>query len=203
MKKFLLLTFALSLTFLAQAQGALEDFAGQLTGGEVSFKYSFEVQGDVPVKGSGTAVLKGNAFHIFGNGLEIWCDGKTRWTIDRGSREAYIETVEIESVDYLANPATLLGALTRAFQINSVSDVTLSGKKLQAFNLTPSIDDTGLKSVMLYMDGSTPSRVAITVEDGTKTLFRLSDYAVKEKSDAGFSFDIASLGSDFVVTDLR
>lgn len=203
MKRLVLLCVALFGAWMVQAQGPLDTFAGQIASGEVSFKYTFEVQGDVPIKGNGTASLCGNAFHVLGNGMEIWSDGKTRWTLDRSSKEAYIETVEAESVDYVANPATLLSALTQAFTVNNVSDVTLSGKKLQAVKMSPAIEETGLQSVVLYMDGSVPSRVAITVEDGTKTLFRLSDFSVKEKSDAVYTFDIASLGSDFVVTDLR
>ena len=103
----------------------------------------------------------------------------------------------------MANPATLLGSLKAAFKVESVSDVTLGGRKLQAVNLVPSVDDTGLRTVVLYLDGTTPARVLITVEDGTKTLFYLSDFSVNKKSDATFAFDIATLGPEFVVTDLR
>ena len=176
MKRFFLLTVSALYALLAFAQegGPLEGFAASLASGEVSFKYSFEVKGDIPMTGNGTAALRGASYHVFGNGMDLWCDGKTRWTIDRNAREAYIEAVDPDAADYLSNPASLLSALDRAFEVQSVSDVTLSGKKLRAVKMTPA-----------------------------ETLFRISGYSVKEKSDAAFSFDIASLGAEYVVTDLR
>ena len=205
MKRFFLLTVFAFCAFWATAQesGPLEGFAANLASGEVSFKYSFEVKGDIPMKGNGTAALNGDRYHVFGNGMDLWCDGKTRWTIDRNAREAYIEAVDPDAADYLSNPASLLSALDRAFEVQSVSDVTLSGKKLRAVKMTPAVEDTGLQTVTLYLDGAAPARVSITVDDGTETLFRISGYSVKEKSDAAFSFDIASLGAEYVVTDLR
>ena len=32
--------------------------------------------------GNGSVKVQGTSFIVDGNGLEIWCDGKTRWTID-------------------------------------------------------------------------------------------------------------------------
>lgn len=205
MKRLFLLTVSVLCAFSvsAQEQGVLDAFTGSLASGEVSFKYSFEVKGDIPLKGNGTASLAGDRYRVFGNGMEIWCDGTTRWIIDRSAREAYIEAVETESADYVSNPATLLSGLSRAFETVDVSDVTLSGKKLKAVRMKPAVEDTGLESVTLYLADAVPARVGITVEDGTETLFRISNYAVHEKSDAVYSFDIASLGSEYVVTDLR
>ena len=199
----LLAVLACALTVRAQDSSALEALAQTLSSGEVRFHYTFEVKGDVPVKGSGAVSLLGDAYRIIGNEMEIWCNGTTRWTVDRNAREAYVETVEKESTDYLANPATLLGALTRVFEVRTVSDVTLGGKKLKSIQMSPSVGDTGLRDVSLYLNGSIPERVIITVEDGTQTLFRISGFTAVEKSDADYIFDIASLGSDYVVTDLR
>ena len=206
MKRIFLLTLAFlaACAAFAQEQGPLDALSRILASGEVRFKYSFEVKGDIPMKGNGSAALCGEAYHIFGNDMEIWCDGKTRWTIDRHAGEAYVEAIDPEAADYVSNPATLLEALPYAFEIQSVSQVTLGGKALKAVKLAPSIADTGLNAVVLYLDGSVPARVSITVDDGTETLFRLSAFTVREKSDAAaFAFDIASLGSDYVVTDLR
>ena len=205
MKRLILSLWAVlaTLASFAQEAGPLDAFAANLSAGEIGFKYDFEVKGDLPLKGAGKAVLSGDAYHVAGNGMEIWCDGVTRWIVDRTAQEAYIEAVEAEAADYLSNPAALLRALSSAFEVNSVSDVTLSGRKLRAVRMTPAVEDTGLREVVLYLDGAAPARVSIKVEDGTETLFRISGFTVKEKSDAAFSFDIASLGSDYLVTDLR
>lgn len=41
---------------------------------------------------SGSLVLQGDCYHAKGNGLEIYSDGHTRWTVDRESKEVYIES---------------------------------------------------------------------------------------------------------------
>ena len=205
MKKYLLLILSLlcAVGAFAQDRGSFDAFAATLASKEVSFRYSFEVQGDVPMKGNGTASLCGASYRVSGNGMECWCDGVTRWSVDRSAKEAYIEAVDPTLVDYLSNPAALLGALESAFRIDSVAEAKRGGRALQALHLVPSVDGTGLDAVVLYLDSSTPVEVSIAVSDGPRTLFRLSDYSVKEKSDAAYSFDIASLGADFAVTDLR
>ena len=40
---------------------------------------------------SGTLILEGNCYFAKGNGIEIYCDGKTRWTVDPEEKEVYIE----------------------------------------------------------------------------------------------------------------
>lgn len=58
----------------------------------VEADYSFSVtSGDVPVLYSGHAVFQGDRFRISGNGLEIYCDGRTISCLDFNAREAYIE----------------------------------------------------------------------------------------------------------------
>ena len=205
MRRLLTALVALSTFFSAFAQESspFEAFASSLISGEVSFKYSFKVKSDVPLSGSGTAVLSGSSYKIDGNGLEIWCDGKTRWTVDRASCEVYIEAVEEGSSDFLANPAMLLGSLSRAFEIKGTKSGMFNGTATRAFHLVPSLEDTGLDHVVLHLSGNTPRGAEITVDDGTETVFTISSYSVKEHSGIKFSFDTAGLGSSYVVTDLR
>lgn len=205
MKKLFLLTALLlgCAPVFAQERGAFDEFVADLQQREIHFTYRFEVGGDVPVKGSGTAALCGAAYRVSGNGMDLWCDGVTRWSVDRSAKEAYIEAVDPDAVDYLSNPAALLGGLDRAFRVDSIAEVKVGGRKMKAYKLMPSASDTGLDSVVLYLDGSIPAQVSIAVADGPRTVFHLSDYVVKEKSGAGWSLDIASLGADYAVTDLR
>lgn len=188
---------------LAQERSAFDAFASSLTTGEVSFNYSFKVKSDVPLSGSGSAILSGASYMIKGNGLEIWCDGKTRWTVDRTACEAYIEAVEEDSADYMANPAMLLGALSQAFDIREIKSGSFNGASTKDIYLEPSIEDTGLESVVLSLSGTTPRGAKITVDDGTVTVFTITSYAVKDRSGIKFSFDVSGLDSSYVVTDLR
>ena len=52
-----------------------------------------------------------------GNGIEIFCDGKTTWMLDEQAKEVIIESAESNSAGYLANPVLLLMNLEE----NSVS----------------------------------------------------------------------------------
>lgn len=205
MRRILTFIFAVLACFSASAQErqAFDAFASSLTSGEVSFKYSFKVKADVPLSGNGSAVLSGDSYVIKGNGLEIWCDGKTRWTVDRTACEAYIETVEEDSSDYLANPAMLLGTLSKAFEIKESKNGTFNGSATKNIRLVPAIADTGLDSVVLYLSGNNPRGVKITVDDGTETVFVITSYSVKEPGGIKFSFDVSGLDSSYVVTDLR
>lgn len=202
MRRFFCLISLLCCT-LANAAGQISDIASALASGAVSFRYSFEVRSDVPMSGNGTATLLGDAYHVAGNGMEFICDGKTRWTLDRTAKEAYIETVDADEVDYMANPAVLLASLGEAFQRASQKSTVFDGHNVVAFRLVPSIAGTGLDSVVLYVEGATPRGASIVIEDGTETVFHISGFKVEEKTDVKFSFDIGSLDSSYVVTDLR
>lgn len=52
-----------------------------------------------------------------GNGIEIFCDGKTTWMLDAEAKEVFIESADSPSAGYLANPVLLLMNLEE----NSVS----------------------------------------------------------------------------------
>lgn len=43
------------------------------------------------VTGNGKVTIQDNCFHATGNGLETFCDGRTRWTVDTEAREVCIE----------------------------------------------------------------------------------------------------------------
>ena len=44
----------------AQERGPLGTFAEALASSDVSFRYAYEVRGDIPMKGNGTAALCGD-----------------------------------------------------------------------------------------------------------------------------------------------
>lgn len=58
--------------------------------------------------GDGRIELQGNSYHMNGNGIEIFCDGKTTWMLDEQAKEVIIESAESNSAGYLANPVLLL-----------------------------------------------------------------------------------------------
>lgn len=102
---------------------AQNDPAGQLKalldGGRVTAVYSYDVDGNVPLNGSGTAILEGNCFRLSSGSLLILCDGTALYTVDTSSKEAYIENAD-EAGSLLKDPQSLLANI-KDLKIGSAS----------------------------------------------------------------------------------
>ena len=101
MKNRILLPFLFLLLALPVAgqDMQLERLAARLQQECVSLHYEFTLSQGVPVQMSGTLLAQDNCYRAKGNGVEIYCDGSTRWTVDPESREVYVE--EAGSLDEL------------------------------------------------------------------------------------------------------
>lgn len=89
----------------------IEQVAQRLAEGQrVSLGYNCTVDGYAPVELSGSLLLQGNCYRAEGNGVEIYCDGGTRWTVDREEKEVYIESSDgiREVVQYKESLKTLV-----------------------------------------------------------------------------------------------
>jgi len=91
MKKFIQLLLPLLLSLPAAAQPQLDQIAAHLQTDRISLHYDCTYTEDTPVKLSGTLLIQGDCYRAVGNGMEIYCDGATRWSVDPASKEVYIE----------------------------------------------------------------------------------------------------------------
>ena len=154
--------------------------------------------------------VQDNCFFLEGNGLEVWCDGSTRWTIDRISEEALVEPVDGSSESFATNPALMITAVDEAFEEVSFGSSKFGGKTVDASTLTPimkgksSMDIAGLK---LFFKSGTSELVGaeIKLNDGSVSEFTISGLAFQDKGNekGSFRFDEKTLGSSYVITDLR
>lgn len=94
MKKFIQLLLPLLLSLPAAAQPQLDQIAAHLQTDRISLHYACTYTEDTPVKLSGTLLIQGDCYRAVGNGMEIYCDGATRWSVDPASKEVYIEPAE-------------------------------------------------------------------------------------------------------------
>ena len=150
-------------------------------------------------------MVQDNAFRMNGNGLEVWCDGTVRWTVDREGKEAVVESVgENEATRYSANPALLLSNLDKVFVRTKSATDKFQGKKAWAVYMKPQVN-CDVAMVKLYFVSSVLEGASVIVEDGTQTDFVFSNWKFDEKTESlsAFRFDESSLGKDYVVTDLR
>ena len=69
----------------------LEELLGRLDSQRARIGYSCTIDNGTPVRLSGIILLQGNCFYAEGNGLKLYCNGPTRWTVDEEEKEVYIE----------------------------------------------------------------------------------------------------------------
>ncbi len=198
---FLLLSVSI---FRMEAQSALKSFSDKVSASMVSFSYDYATKGKVSLKGSGSAIVQNDGFVLKVDGLEVWCDGKDRWTMDPVAKEAVVESVEDSGKDYMTDPAFLLTGVEDNFKlVSSPEEVFVKGKYRMMFHLKPKVSSE-LKDIRLFFDDKILVSAIVSVKDGTETYFEIRDLKFdKRSSGAEFRFDEKSLDSSWVITDLR
>ncbi len=94
MKKWILFLLPLLLSLTAAAQPQLGEIAAHLQTDRITLRYDCTYTEDTPVRLSGILLIQGDCYRAVGNGMEIYCDGTTRWSVDPVSKEVYIEPAE-------------------------------------------------------------------------------------------------------------
>lgn len=204
MKKFLLIScLAFAAVFQSAADNLLNTFLLRVASSCVTFEYSYKAEGGVSMTGSGNAKVQGDAFVLEGDGLEIWCDGSQRWSVDRSAKEVLIETLA-EGHDFAGNPALLVSCLDEAFKEVSSGSEKFRGRSLRCVKLAP-VAEAGISGLSLFFDGEGNLRgVVMTADDGTRTEFVISKMEFLYPKDLSlFTFDSSGLDGSWVITDLR
>lgn len=170
MKKLITALCLAAICIGAAAQDSQAALKSLLEDNRVSFKYHLSAPAaKFKFVKEGDAVVDGKCYRIYGNELDIRCDGVSKWTIDEASLEVYIESSE-GAAEFLANPAAYFELISE-----------------------------------LKYDGKTVSGIFHDQSQGADLYFRL-DNIVSEPltgSAEGFTLDTASLGPEWVITDLR
>jgi len=192
-------------TLTAAGQNVVSEFARTLSEGCASFGYSYSMDGQVPLNGSGTIRLQGDAFSMQGDGLEVYCDGSTRWTLDTAAEECYIESVEEGGLDYEANPALIVGAIDKAFKFKGSSSATFNGATVTKAVMVPVKKSGNITEMSLMITADKkPAGLLVKTTDGNLITIVVKDFTVSGKLDAkDFSFDTKKLSNSYFITDLR
>lgn len=217
MKKTAIILAAAALTLFSIPSGAksktLGSFIDKVSSSLVTFDYSFTMQttkSKTKMTGSGNVKVQGNAFFMEGNGMEVWCDGSTRWTIDRFAEEALVESVSESYDSYATNPALMITAVDDAFNEVSFGTSKFQGKAVDASVLSPvhkgkySMDIAELK---LFFKSGTSDLVGAEVKlnDGSVSEFSITGmtFSAQAEKKESFRFDEKTLDDSYVITDLR
>lgn len=206
MKKYLLSIFAFCICALASAQDtdAFRAFVSNVTDARVSFTYSFTSGFQTKVTGKGTALVEGDSFYLNGNGMEIYCDGKSATTIDRVAKEVIVESLEEDQGNYV-NPSILISSIDKSFKCKSQTKVSYAGHQAVKVILEPK-RDLGVARITLYLSGVGNILYGATLsqEDGSSTDFFIPSFKILPKGpQSDFKLDLKSLDKGYIITDLR
>ncbi len=107
-----------------------------LESGRITAVYNYDLDGNVPLNGCGTAVLEGNCFRLSSGSLQILCDGSAIYTVDSSAKEVYIENAD-SAGSPLKDPERLL---------SGIRDLKYNGNTVSG-----SIDDPQKGSVLNFL----------------------------------------------------
>ena len=198
--RLIILTALSMVTMQSFAQTPIASLRNMFTSGSVSIEAEYELMvSDAPVCGETTLMVQGDRYHVRGNGLDIYNDGKTVWTVDENAREVIIEQAAYVQQDYMGNPVLLLAKMDEFFKVQSQQSV---GSRY--VYVMDSIADCGISQVTLTLspDGRIVSG-KFSLDDGNVFSVKVSSMKkTEEKPASSFSPQI-KFGSDWIVTDLR
>ncbi len=200
-----LLALIISVLAAAAPQETVRDFLDLASSSRLSFSYEYSARSSAStMTGSGKVTAQGDLFLMEGDGIEVVCDGKTRWTVDRSAGEAVVESVS-SGEDFSANPALFLSEASKSFVVKEAVRVKKGGKDLVKAVLESAVE-SNVRSIILFITPDLKlSEAEVTVSGGTVATFIIGDFSSSPASEdlTVFTFDRSSLPSDAVITDLR
>lgn len=142
---------------------------------ELSFSFSF-TYGHNSNAGNGILVYQDGMYLLKTDGFNLLCDGKSSWTLDVEAMEAVVENAP--GVDLGADPKQILSLL--------------------------GINTKGADIITTYRSDGMLSSLKAQLGRGNNLELKVLTYKIGEKCQSEiFECSSASLGSDWVVTDLR
>lgn len=144
---------------------------------------------------AGSVILAGNKYVMTTNGLKVWYDGKTQWTLFEASKE--VNVTEPTAAEVMAsNPFAILTAHQDFYTARRLKD--------NRVELVPRNKDLGFERFIIgFSSNDWPSTLLIEFGDGSKIDVKIDAInSGKAKSATTFTFD-AKKYPDIDIIDLR
>ena len=182
------------------AQVPINTFRQMFDSGAVFIDMEYDVT--VPntmVTGHSSILIQGDMYHLQGDGLDVYNNGKSVWTVDESAREVVVESSADVSEDYISNPVLLLSRMDDFFQVKS-------RKAAQAHTeyVLQATSDCGISqaNLILSADGKLISGV-FSLDDGNVLSIKVKSMKKTEEMPMASFSPKGKFGSDWIVTDLR
>lgn len=167
----------------------------------IDYTYTARVSG-IDNIASGNLMTQGEKWVMRGNGIEMYCDGKSVWIVDPALNEVVIESAqEQQTTDFLTNPARAFVNLYDNFNVNAIN--SSSDSKSLIYSLVPKNGDMEFLNIELYKDSAAIRAMSFALKDGTLVKIKVSSMKLTPKiSSEAFRPQIV-FDSKWIVTDLR
>lgn len=167
----------------------------------IDYNYTARVSG-IDNIASGNLMTQGEKWVMRGNGIEMYCDGKSVWIVDPALNEVVIESAqEQQTTDFLTNPARAFVNLYDNFNVNAIN--SSSDSKSLIYSLLPKNGDMEFLNIELYKDSAAIRAMSFALKDGTLVKIKVSSMKLTPKiSSEAFRPQIV-FDSKWIVTDLR
>ena len=125
----------------------------------------------------GRVLNKGNAFKLIMDEMEVYSDGKTKWTVMHDVDEINIQEVDSESHDLMDNPINFFTVNNKDFTYSYKGSVIIAGKEMEKIEFKPKDKRAAYSAVELQIEKSTqyPYQISYIGKEG-------ENYSVKVKS---------------------
>lgn len=182
-----------------------DDFSSRLTTLDIS--YVLEM---LPADMTGKAVVsfQDEAYRLSADGLEIYCDGKSVWTLDNISKEVIIEPVTDDGEDFIRNPASLFLGLKDNFKVTDISEgghMREPDVKDVVYTLVPVVE-CGMDECQIQIKKNGDLyHGSFIMSAGQIDIVRILVNSITRsaKKDIGYFRPVQSFDSSWIVTDLR
>ncbi len=194
----------------AETRDAYIGFLKSIDDAVIYLNYSYHMQQEaMTFTGEGSLTSYSESFKLVTDDFQIYCDGKTKWTIDIAAEELYIENVADSQNSVLDNPALILKDLSKNFEIHHIHPKeTLRINGLKALTLTPTVDLGNITGLVLsFKSDNSLNSLGFIIDK--ETLFDLTviDMSIKKGEEIvslpTFGLDEKTLSPNYIVTDLR
>ena len=188
----------------AQDTGLLDKMYGNISSSCVEMEYSFSTRvSGVNTNGSGVLRAQDGMWSMQGNGVQMWCDGRSVWIVDPAQKEVVIETVAAESeTEFMTNPAAFIMTLEETFQV-VVSHLTEDGLAM-FYSLVPKA--SGIIehfNIEILRGDASVRRSSFAMKSGDLIKIEVSSMRLTPKvSDEDFRPQM-KFDSTWIVTDMR
>lgn len=203
-----LLTMAFSFAQDADAKKILDGVSAKFkTFKSVKSTFTIKIEnsaGKAMGSKSGTVYMKGTKYRVSITGQEIFCDGTTIWTYDKGNNEVTITSVDASSAS-ITPQKLFTNFYDKDFNYKSNGEKKSGTKTLQEIELTPKDKTKPYSKVIVTVDKATSliSSTKVIEKNGNKYTTSVGKMDTTTAiPDATFTFD-AKKYPGVEVVDLR